>query len=211
MAENKIKAPYASVANFSKMFKNIKTLKFNSITPEILEKYGLRGFKSTTVIATLKFLGIIDKNGNVTDKYKWLKYEGEKYKENIRKMVKEAYSSLFGRLGQNLTKVSKVDIENAIHEVYCLDSKQMQRSTTALFIFLCKEAEIELPPDLKAVPSKEQKPKTKEKEKIPKTKLKEDMLNKIAITLNLSKGMTEDDIYSLLKNLESAMERFEKE
>jgi hypothetical protein len=73
------------------------------VDAETLKKLSLAPKNESVVIATLKFLGFIDDEGNKTEKAKkvFLKHEDKSFAAALEKVVKEAYSSLFGQAGDS--------------------------------------------------------------------------------------------------------------
>lgn len=74
------------------------------VDAETLKKLSLAPKNESVVIATLKFLGLIDDEGNKTETAKkvFLKHDDKAFAVALEKAVKEAYSSLFGQMGDTV-------------------------------------------------------------------------------------------------------------
>jgi hypothetical protein len=68
---------------------------------EVLRKLSIAPKNESMVIATLKFLGFVDDEGNKTEKAKtvFLKHDEKAFASALEKAMKETYSSLFREIG----------------------------------------------------------------------------------------------------------------
>jgi hypothetical protein len=124
------------------------------------------------IVTGLKFLDLIDENGNATDKMSGLRVVGEEYTKNFEKMVRDAYSVLLSKIEPE--KAIANDIVNGLIRHY-----RMPRSTATqgakIFVFLAEKAEIPISKELAEMrrPKREvkhERGKRIEKEKKPRKK-----------------------------------------
>ena len=128
----------------------IKDLRENG-TPTHITRGVARGSNSgrATMVASLKFLGLIEKDGEATDKLRQLVDTPEDYSENIKKLLEEKYSLLFD---------GSIDIKNTVTEKLAekFEAAGASGSTVskcmAFFLGMAKVAKIEVSPRVK-VPS----------------------------------------------------------
>lgn len=110
---------------------------------------GFSGSDAFQTIAALKFLGIIDKDGNKTDRMNKLQLKGEEHTQAILEIVKSAYKKLFDTV-EEANKLDKDDLFNDFISVYGLSGRL---ATTAVpnFLWLAKQAGLEVSdaPELK--------------------------------------------------------------
>jgi len=219
----KLNAPYASVKPFSEILKKIRDLQFSKIDNDILINLGYNKFNASSAITTLRFLDIIDDNGSVKENYRKIKPDS-KYKTELRRIIETAYKGLFTILGENLSIKTKKIIKDAIilPGAYPDTAKKSTGKVATLFIWLCEQAGIEIG----AEPIDTKKPK-RGKLKKPSGK-KEETLNKaedaskerysltqklgnIILGINITPGMSEEDILNLLRNVKKAIKQLENE
>lgn len=93
------------------------------------------------VIGALRFLGIIDDEGNPTDKSRLLKTKGPTFTSALQHIVRTAYRDVFQALDGR--ECSQEDIYNHFVTESGL-GPEMAAKTTRFFIQLCRLAEIDL-------------------------------------------------------------------
>ncbi|GEM_PF-2741114 len=145
--------PYAcSPGWIIKFFELAKTMKLTIIDRAFVGNYIVASKNESKVTNALKFLQLIDKDGNITAKVSLLKAEGEVFKQNLRKIVEEAYSDLITNLP---IETVKADVMNA----YFTDPKRCNytlpqaKAATNFFVWIAKEAGMTLSPDLSNIKS----------------------------------------------------------
>ena len=166
-----LKPPYGNVAWYRNFFDLIRSRSFDKIDKEILELNIIKGPNATMLFNGLRFLGLVEEDGKVTEKLENLRRKGEEFKTNLKTVVKEAYSHLFSKVV--VTKAKPDTIFNYLAEYYNYGASTAGLSTK-IFVYLCEEAGIELSPELKEPePQMKKKPSRRErkrKEEPPATK-----------------------------------------
>lgn len=98
----------------------------------------------TKLIAGLKFLGLIDKEGNATEAMGSLSVAGDKRKENLQKVVRTAYCLLFVEVKMDLEKAEANTLINSFKTDYKMGSLRTAKDGAKIFVFLAQKAEIAL-------------------------------------------------------------------
>jgi hypothetical protein len=96
------------------------------------------------LIAGLKFLGLIDKEGNATESMNDLSLKGEKRRENLEKVVRKAYCLLFDKVKMKLEDVDPDTLINAFKTDYMMKSINTAEQAARIFVFLAQQAGIPL-------------------------------------------------------------------
>ncbi|MFI5265506.1 MAG: DUF5343 domain-containing protein [Candidatus Levyibacteriota bacterium] len=151
-----INPPYGSVRRLSYMFELFSTHNLPQITPSLLQGRGFSGSDAFQTISSLKFLQIIDEDGNRTEKMSKLQLKGEERTKAILEILKEAYNKLFEAVAEP-NMLSKDELHNDFISIYGLSGRL---ATTAVpnFLWLCKEAGLEAS---ELVELKARKPRTR--------------------------------------------------
>ena len=151
----KLSPPYGSISRLKYVFDLFSTHNFPQVTTTFLRSRGFSGTDAFQTIAALKFLGIIDMEGNRTTKMTGLQLKGEEKMTSIQEIIKNAYSKLFETVSEP-HKLPKDDLHNDFVSIYGL-SGRLASTAVPNFLWLCKEAGLEVS-DAPAV--KERKPRT---------------------------------------------------
>lgn len=93
----------------------------------------------------LRFLDLIDKKGYPTPKLDKLRVTGEKFKENLAKVISQAYSNLFKTV--IVEKATAEAVVNFMIERYGY-SRPLAEEATALFVYFCSRAGITISKEL---------------------------------------------------------------
>ena len=96
------------------------------------------------LIAGLKFLGLIDKDGNATEAMNSLSLKGEKRRENLEKVVRKAYCLLFEKVKIKLEEVDSDTLINSFKTDYKMKSITTAEQAARIFVFLAQQAGITL-------------------------------------------------------------------
>lgn len=96
------------------------------------------------LIAGLKFLGLIDKEGNATEAMGSLSVVGNKRKENLEKVVRSAYCILFDKVKIDLEKAEANTLINSFKSDYKMGSLRTAKEAAKIFVFLAQKAEMAL-------------------------------------------------------------------
>lgn len=151
-----INPPYGSVNRLRYVFDMLSTHNFPQLTSSLLKSRGFSGTDAFQVIAALKFLGVIDNDGNKTDKMAKLQLRGEEKTTAILEILKGAYARLFETV-QEPNKLNKDDLYNDFISVYGL-SGRLASTAVPNFLWLCKEAGLEV---IETLEIKDRKPRTR--------------------------------------------------
>jgi len=111
-----LKPPYGNVAWYKKLFELIRSRSFDKFNKEIIELNIIKGPNATMFFNGLRFLGLVEEDGKVTEKFESLRRIGEEFRQNLQKVVEEAYSDLF----------TKVFVDKA--KLHCVKQKHLLRN-----------------------------------------------------------------------------------
>lgn len=161
-----LKPPYGNVSWYESFFELIRSRDFDKFDKEIIELNIIKGPNATMLFNGLRFLGLVDENGKTNEKFKSLRRFGDEFKQNLQKVVMEAYSTLF----------SKVVVESAKSETllnFFVEYYDYGEATAGqvrkIFIYLCKQSDISLSQELlEGAEPKIEKAKKEKKEEKPK-------------------------------------------
>jgi hypothetical protein len=134
--------PYGSVTRLKYAFDLFSTHNFPQVTSSLLKSRGFSGSDAFQTISSLKFLKIIDDDGNKTDQMQKLQLRGEERTKGIAEIIKNAYVDLFNTIEQP-NKLSKDDLHNDFISVYGL-SGRLAQTAVPNFLWLCGEAGLEV-------------------------------------------------------------------
>lgn len=219
--ESKKKAAYATVEKFSKVLDKIRNLQYSQVGKKELANIGLSASGVSSVMSALKFLGLINEDCTVTDKYKSLRLDSS-YRKVMDEIVRQAYNDVFKVLGDDLSNKSKGDIQEAIFLAYPEMAKGSTPKATHLFTWLCSEAGIDLP-IVKEARTTQVKGKKGVRTPTVKKKLEEVSLGSqrdkrdeiLGIPVNFSipitKDTTEEEIFNILKKIQNAIDKLNEE
>jgi hypothetical protein len=131
--------PYGAVKHYKDFFELLERVQIDEVDSSYLKTHKIASGNEYKFLTGLKFLGLIDENGNATDRMNSLRVVGDEYTKNFEKMVRDAYSILLSKV--ELEKAIPDDIVNGLIRHYGLP-----RSTAPLgakiFIFLAEKAGI---------------------------------------------------------------------
>ena len=142
----KLKPPYGNVAWYRKFFELIRARKFDRFDKEIIELNIIKGRNARMLFNGLRFLGLVKENGKVTEKFESLRRKGEEFKQNLKKIVEDAYAHLFSKVV--ISKAKPEHLYNYFAQYYGYGERTATLAIK-LFIYLCEEAGIILPEELK--------------------------------------------------------------
>ena len=219
---NSNKAPYASAKPFSEALFKIRQLQLKKVDSSTLSKWGGTPYDVSSVLSAFKFLNLIDQNGNVTENYSSLRSDS-KYKEELARIVKSAYSRFFELHDNNFEGKTRKEIADTIilDDAYPGTAKRSAEKAANLFLWLCAESGI-ISEDQKSKPQhKPQKAKLTHSESKAVTKVVDRAAGaqaeangvhlSINVSLTVTPAATESEIYEMLKKITSAAKRIENE
>jgi hypothetical protein len=93
-AKPKKKPPYRTPSWYEKFFEIIQARKLDKVTLEFLKMNVASGKDEYKVFAGLKFLGLINEDGSVTDKLEGLRLTGERFSNNLEQVIRDAYKEI---------------------------------------------------------------------------------------------------------------------
>lgn len=157
----KLKPPYGNVAWYESFFDLIRSKSFAKFDKGIIELNIVKRANATMLFNGLKFLGLVEEDGKVTEKCESLRRKGEDFKTNLKVIVEEAYNHLFSKVV--VAKVKPDNLFNYFAE-YCDYGEATARLSIRIFVYLCKEAGIELSPELTEGKLKKEKGKRERRE-----------------------------------------------
>jgi|YelNatPaOPRAMG01_1025707.scaffolds.fasta_scaffold16415_5 hypothetical protein len=84
-ATNRLKPPYGNIVWYDSFFKLLERIQIDKVDKSFLKTHGIAASNEYKLIGGLRFLGLIDENGNAKDKMYALRVVGDEYKENFKK------------------------------------------------------------------------------------------------------------------------------
>lgn len=133
--------PYLSISKLNKVIEIFSTRNITEITSKELKGYGFGESDSYLAIAALKFLGLLDNEGNVNRELsKKLQLKGSPKLEALKDIVKKSYSLIFDRVPDPFS-ISNDELHNEFKIQYNLTPRL---ATTAIpaFLWLSELAEL---------------------------------------------------------------------
>lgn len=110
----------------------------SSIDASTLKTLGIAPNKELITVQCLKFLGIVDADGKPTDAFGGLR---ENLRMTLEKQLRESYKAIFDQIP--LSRINQTTLVNFfMAHGYSEDTAEYQG---ALFVYLCKNAAIDLP------------------------------------------------------------------
>lgn len=150
-----LSAPYAPVSNALDILKQIRERGLpNPVTSQVLERVGIPPGNVPRSIVLLKFLSLIDNDGNLTEKHERLKRaRSDEYQNILADIIRESYRDVFDYVDP------ATDDPDAITDAFRHYEPAAQRSRMVnLFIGLCEEAGIRQP--VKRTPPRSTSPRS---------------------------------------------------
>lgn len=157
----KLKPPYGNVAWYKSFFDLIRSKSFDKFDKEIIELNIVKRANATMLFNGLRFLGLVEEDGKVTEKFESLRRKGEEFQKNLKAVVEESYSHLLSKIA--IAKAKPDNLFNYFAE-YCDYGEATARLSIKIFVYLCKEAGIELSPELIKAELKKGKERIKRRE-----------------------------------------------
>ena len=206
-APQMLKPPYGNVTWYRAFFELIRSRSFEKFDTEIIEINIVKKGNSSRLFNGLRFLGLVEKDGTVTEKFKNLRITGDEFKQRLRKCVEEAYNDLFSKA--SLESMKPEQLQNYFIEKYEYGISTAN-STIKVFKYLCQEAGIPLSQELIGVKTKpkkattQKKPQSRQSRRVPSIL---DGMHQIvwgdSIVIGLRKGdrSTREKIAEIAKNL----------
>lgn len=162
----KRRPPYGAVSWYENFFGLLERVQIDKVDASFLKTNNVVSTSNVySLINGLRFLGLIDDEGNATSRMNSLKVVGGEYEKNFQKMVEEAYALLISKV--ELEKALADDVINRFIREY-----DMTRSTATqgarIFVFLAQKAGLTLSEQLEVMKAPDRPPPTIRKKKKPK-------------------------------------------
>jgi hypothetical protein len=93
-AKPRKKPPYRTPLWYDKFFEIIQARKLDRVTLEFLKMNVASGKDEYKVYSGLKFLGLINEDGSVTDRLEGLRLTGERFSSNMEQVIRDAYKEI---------------------------------------------------------------------------------------------------------------------
>lgn len=137
--------PYVAVSRLQEALKLLSTRSFSQVTADefITRKFSKPDAFQT--VTALKFLNLITDDGSVTEKVTSLQLVGDNRIKGLQEIVKWGYSKLFGTT-PDANNLSREELHNEFIAVYGI-SPRLAKTAVPAFIWLCKEAGLEVSVD----------------------------------------------------------------
>jgi hypothetical protein len=145
LGEGELKPPYRRPSWYDDFFELIKQRTIEEFSLAFIRLNIASGSEAYKFRAGLRFLGLIDDQGRPTDKLSKLRVTGEGFRENLEKIIRQAYSGLFRTV--IVEKARPESVINFMIEKYDY-SRPLAEEATALFTYFCSKAGIPLSEEL---------------------------------------------------------------
>jgi hypothetical protein len=132
--------PFGSVKWYVDFFKLLERIKIDQVDVRFLKANKIAPGNEHKVVSGLKFLNLVDKDGNATERMKSLGVIGDKLTENFERMVRDAYSVLFSKV-VDIEKAIPDDIINSLRLDYHM-ALSTARQGARIFVFLAQKAKM---------------------------------------------------------------------
>lgn len=137
MEETYIKPPYLSVSKMERLLELLSNRSFAQLNIVDLMNRGFSKVESFQALQALRFLGLLDDNGNVQNA-QVLSLKGEARNTGLQDIVKKAYKKLFDRI-ENPNILTRDELHNEFIAEYGLSSR-LVKGALPLFLWLSREA-----------------------------------------------------------------------
>lgn len=137
-----LKPPFGAVSWYAKFFETLERIKIEKVDSNFLTTNNIVSSDNVyKVINGLRFLGLIKEDGSATERMKSLNVVGADYQKNFEKMVRDAYTILFGKV--NIEKALAEDVINCFRVDYDM-APTTAKQAAQIFVFLAQKAGISL-------------------------------------------------------------------
>jgi len=136
--------PQGSVVWYDEFLKILETRTITKVDIGFLQNQKIASGNESKMIAGLKFLGLINNEGNASEAMDNLSVVGGKRVENIEKVVRNAYSLLFDEVKVDLEKAERNTLINCFKADYRMRSVTTATQAAKIFVFFAQKAGITL-------------------------------------------------------------------
>lgn len=163
--KEKLVPPHNNLSWYVKFFEKIQKKDFDRFDTEIIDINIIGGRNAQRMFQELRFLGLVEEDGRVTDDFKSLRRFGDEFKQNLKKIVERSYSPLFEKVA--LESANNETLLNFFAKYYDFGEVLAKRAIK-IFVYLCERADIPIPKELTVSPPKNDSTVTKTKTIKPK-------------------------------------------
>ena len=146
--EEKLSPPQGSVKSYAKLLTLLESRSVSRVDTKFLKDLEIAKGNEGKLVAGLKFLGLIDQDCNARDSLNDLNIKGEKRKENLEKVIREAYSYLFDEVKFRFDTADADTLINSFKTEYKMGSLTTAERAARVFVFLAQQAGINLSEDI---------------------------------------------------------------
>lgn len=143
-ATTQIRPPQGSTVWYEVLLKLLETRKITEVDTKFLEDQKIASRNENKMLAGLKFLGLVDKEGKATEAMDSLSVMGDKRRENLEKVVRNAYSLLFDKVKIDLENAEANTLINSFKTDYKMGSLRTAKEAAKIFVFFAQKSEIKL-------------------------------------------------------------------
>ena len=136
--------PQGAVSWYDDLLKILETRTITKVDKGFLQNQKIASGNERTMIAGLKFLGLINNEGNASETMNELSVVGGKRVENIEKVVRNAYSLLFDEVKIDLEKAEPDTLINCFKTDYRMRSITTAKQAARIFVFFAQKAGMSL-------------------------------------------------------------------
>ena len=130
--------PYLALARLEKLVDLFSTRRFEQVSGKELRSYGFTGTDASVAMGTLRFLGLVDTQGGITEKARKFHLQGDSRKKELQGIIRDAFQELFKKVDEPY-KLSRVELENEFLVVYDI-TPRIARTAVPAFLWLCGQA-----------------------------------------------------------------------
>lgn len=132
--------PYLSIPKLDRLIEIIGSRNLSQITPDHFTSRDFSKADAYLAMGTLRFLGLVDENGNTTESLKKFQLVGDQKKKAVENVIKNAYIKLFGVFVDKAPyEIDEKELINEFIVEYGM-SKRTAPSAVKAFLWLCEKA-----------------------------------------------------------------------
>jgi hypothetical protein len=178
--EKSLSPPIGAVMSYDQLLNVLESRSIPRVDKEFLESYQIASGNESKIISGLKFLGLIDTDGNAKEAMNSLCDVPTKRKENLEKIVRKAYTLLFDFVKIDLKKADSDTLLSAFKNDYHMSSMNTATRAAKVFTYLADKSGIPISESIRSgllanvdnekKPSKGENKSARKPKKIPEKK-----------------------------------------
>lgn len=137
----KYKPAFGPVKGYDDFFKLLERIRVDKVDVKFLQTEKIASGNERKIVNGLKFLDLIDENGNSKENMKSLYLKGEDFAKSLGKAVRDAYSVLVEKV--DIQKATTNDIVNSLQRDYGMAPSTANQGA-CVFLFLANKAGLPL-------------------------------------------------------------------